>query len=188
MSYAEKLWELLLPLGVYCRQGVYTGGELAGEGQALDGVLAALEELEREAILDTAEAWGLERWESLLTRRPVFYDQAGRRAALSALLRIGGDSFTVAALNDNLKGCGINAVVSETEERGVVQVHFPNVPGVPEGFERLRKIIEDILPCHLRVDYVYWFLTWGQLEKKFPTWGAIEESGHTWEELEKLVL
>lgn len=184
----EKLWELLLPLGVYSRQGVYTAGELASEGEALDGVLAALEELEREVMLDTAEGQGLERLESLLTYRPVFYNQEGRRAALSALLRIGGDSFTVKALNDNLKGCGINAVVSETEERGVVRVHFPNVPGVPEGFERLRKIIEGILPCHLQVNYVYWFLDWGQLEEKFATWGALDRSGHTWEELEKLVM
>lgn len=188
MSYEEKLWELILPLGVYRRQGVYTAGELASEGEALDGVLSALEELEREVMQDSAESWGLERLEGLLTYRPVFYDQEGRRAALSALLRIGGDSFTVKALNDNLKGCGINAIVSETEEQGVVQVHFPNVPGVPEGFERLRKIIEDILPCHLQINYVYWFLVWGQMEEKFPTWGELDRSGHTWEELEKLVI
>ena len=187
MSHAERLWELLLPLGPYRRQGVYTAGELEGEGKALDGVLASLEELEREVMLDTAEGQGLEALESLLTYRPVAETAATRRRALSALLRIGGDSFTLAALNDNLAGCGLNAVVSETEEPGVVEVRFPDVPGVPEGFERLKQIIEDILPCHLQVNYVYWYITWGKMEERFPTWGDLDKGGYTWDQLEKLV-
>lgn len=185
MSHAGQMWELLLPLGPYRRQGVYTAGELAGEGRALDGVEEALEDLEREAMLDTAEGEGLERLEELLESRPVARTAPGRRAALAALLRIGGDSFTLAAINDNLKGCGLNAVVSETADPGVVEVRFPDVPGVPEGFARLKRIIEDILPCHLRVDYVYWYITWALMEERFPTWGDVE--GHTWGELEKMV-
>ena len=187
MSHAQKLWELLLPLGPYRRQGVYTAGELEGEGRALDGVLASLEELEREVMLDTAEGQGLEALESLLTRRPVAETAPARRRALSALLRIGGDSFTLAALNDNLAGCGLNAVVSETEEPGVVEVRFPDVPGVPEGFEQMKRIIEDILPCHLQVNYVYWYITWGKMEEQFPTWGDLDAGGYTWDELEKMV-
>lgn len=187
MSHAQRLWELLLPLGPYRRQGVYTAGELAGEGKALDGVLSALEELEREVMLDTAEGRGMEELEALLTYRPVAETVEARRRALSALLRIGGDSFTLSALNDNLKGCGLNAVVSETGEPGVVEVRFPDVPGVPEGFQQMRRIIEDILPCHLQVDYVYWYITWGEMEERFPTWGELDESGYTWDELEKLV-
>ena len=187
MTHTDRLWELLLPLGPYRRQGVYTAGELKGEGEALDGVLSALEELEREAMLDTAEGRGLEEIEDLLSHRPVAGTAGARRAALSALLRIGGDSFTAAALNDNLKGCGLNAVVSETGEKGVVEVRFPDVPGIPDGFQQLKQIIEEILPCHLRVDYVYWYITWGELEERFPTWGDIEAGGYTWGELEKLV-
>ncbi len=187
MSYVERLWELLLPMGPYHRQGVYISGELEGEGEALDGVAAALDELEREAMLDTAEDSGLEELESLLVHRPVAETAADRRAALSALLRIGGDSFTLKAINDNLRGCGLNAVVHETEEAGVVEISFPDVPGIPDGFEQLKKIIEDILPCHLQINYVYWYITWQMMEDKFSTWGAIEEGGYTWEALEKLV-
>jgi hypothetical protein len=187
MSHAQQLWDLLLPLGPYSRQGVYTAGELEGEGRALDGVQSALEELEREAMLDTAEGVGLENLEGLLVHRPVAETAPARRAALSALLRIGGDSFTLAAINDNLKGCGLNVEVSETGETGVVEVRFPDVPGIPEGFEKLKKIIEDILPCHLEPRYVYWYITWQMVEEKFGTWGAIEAGGYTWEELEKLV-
>ena len=187
MNCAQRMWELLLPLGPYSRQGVYTAGELAGEGQALDGAEAALEELEREAMLDTAEGWGLDNIEELLVHRPVAETAPNRRAALSALLRIGGDSFTLAAINDNLRGCGLNAAVSETEEPGVVELRFPDVPGIPEGFEQMKKIIEDILPCHLKVNYVYWYITWQMVEEKFQSWGDIGSGEYTWEALEKLV-
>lgn len=186
-GHADRLWELLLPLGPYSRQGAYTAGELAGEGAALDGVEAALDELEGEAFLDTAKGYGLEELEGLLVHRPVAETASQRRAALSALLRIGGDSFTLAAINDNIKGCGLNAQVSETEDPSVVEVRFPDVPGIPDGFAQLKKIIEDILPAHLRVDYVYWYITWQMMEERFGTWGAIEEAGYCWEELEKLV-
>lgn len=187
MKHADRLWELMLPLGPYTRQGVYTAGELKGEGEALDGVLSALEDLEREAMVDTAEGWGLEKIEELLAHKPVAGSKEARQAALSALLRIGGDSFTAQALNDNLKGCGLNAQVSETGERGVVEVRFPDVPGVPDGFEQLKKIIEDIIPCHLQVNYVYWYITWQRIENRFSTWGEIGAGGYTWGALEKLV-
>lgn len=186
-GHAERLWELLLPMGPYSRQGAYTAGELAGEGSALDGIEAALDELEREAMLDTAEEDGLDRMEGLLAHRPVAETPQARRAALAALLRIGGDSFTLTAINDNIKGCGINAEVSETSDPGVVEVRFPDVPGVPAGFEQLRKIIEDILPAHLRIDYVYWYITWRLMESRFQNWENIEGEHITWNELELLV-
>ncbi len=130
---------------------------------------------------------GLEAVEALLARRPVAASLERRRAALAALLRIGGDSFTLTAINDNLKGCGLNAVASETETPGVVEVRFPDVPGIPDGFESMRAILEDILPCHLDIRYVYWYITWALMEERFATWGDIEKLGPTWEELEKMV-
>ena len=115
------------------------------------------------------------------------YGADEEQAALAALLRIGGDSFTLTAINDNLKGCGLNAVASETETPGVVEVRFPDVPGIPDGFESMRAILEDILPCHLDIRYVYWYITWALMEERFATWGDIEKLGPTWEELEKMV-
>ena len=187
MGYGNYLKDLLRPLGVYRLEGTINGGELEAVGADLDGVAAALEETEREMLLDTAEGAGLAAVEALLARAPVADTLERRRAALAALLRIGGDSFTLAAVNDNLKGCGLNAVVSETADPGVVEVRFPDVPGIPDGYGTLRKIIEDILPCHLQVDYVYWYITWAMVEERFGTWGAIEAGGYTWEQLEKLV-
>ena len=186
-GYAGYLKELLRPLRVYELEGTANGAELEAQGQALDEAEAVLEEIQREMLVSTAEGRGLEAIECLLVRRPVAPNLELRRAALAALLRIGGDSFTLAAINDNLKGCGLNAVASETGTPGYVQVRFPDVPGIPDGFEELREIIESILPAHLGIEYVYWYITWALMEERFDTWGDIEAIGPTWEELEKMV-
>lgn len=187
MNHAAYLKELLAPLRVYQLSSSYNAGELAAQGWALDGCGARLLEVEREMLVSTAQDKGLEAIERLLARRPVTSSLERRREALAALLRIGGDSFTLAAINDNLKGCGLNAVARETGQPGYVEVYFPEVPGIPEGFEEMRAIIEDILPCHLGITYVYWYITWALMEQRFHTWGAVEAAQHSWEELEKLV-
>lgn len=187
MSYAEHLRTMLEPLGVYQLRDSYNGGELDSQGLALDGVDGSLEELLREADLTAAEDWGLELIAGLFLRRPVADSSARMRKALAALLRIGGDSFTLEAINDTIAGCGITARVDETGEPGKVQVSFPEIPGVPEGFEEISRIIEDILPAHLLIEYVYWYITWAELERKFATWQALEDRGLTWAQLETLV-
>ena len=189
MSYAGYLKELLRPLGVYnLEDGTFNAAELDGIGAALDVCMAYLEHLEREMIVSTAQDMGLDQVEALLSLHPATEDTDRRRAALAALLRIGGDSFTLTAINDNLAGCGLNAVASETDQAGVIEIRFPEVPGIPDGFEQMCKIIEEIIPCHLLIEYVFWYITWLLLEAKFSTWAELEAAELTWEGLEKLVL
>lgn len=188
MSHTDSLKQLLRPLGVYQLEGSINGAELESVGSALDVLQNQLELLHREADLTTAEGEGLEAWLSLLARRPVAENPEQLRAAAAALLRVGGDSFTLKAINDNLLGCGINAVAAETETPQTVSVSFPQVPGIPDGFEELCAIIEDILPCHLAVEYLFWYITWAIMEQRFATWSEVEALHQTWQGLEKLVI
>ena len=187
LGYEEYLAALLRPLGVYDLQpGTINRGELAAYGRALDGAGEELDHTAREMSLTTARDFGLERIEALLPYRPVCQTARQRREALAALLRIGGDSFTLAAINDTITGCGIPAVVKELGT-GQVSVSFPGTAGVPAGFEELKKIIEDILPTHLGIQYDFWFLLWRELEEWFPSWRSIEDRNMTWTELETCV-
>lgn len=186
MSYGQYLREVLRPLGVYDLNAPFNGGELDAQGAALDAVQDGLEEVQREALLVTARSWGLENIARLLARRPVAERPAQLADALAALLRIGGDSFTLAAINDTINGCGIPAKVIEVGA-GEVEVSFPGVAGEPASFQELKKIIEDILPTHLLITYNFWYLTWMELERKFPSWRSIEERDLTWDGLETCV-
>lgn len=184
MGYGTYLVELLRPLGVYdLSRGTVNRGELDGYGAALDAGFDHLEDTGREMNLETAEDFGLARVEELLPYRPASDTLAHRRAALAALLRIGGDSFTLAAINDTLAGCGINAKAVETGTPGYVEVYFPDVAGIPEGFDQLRAIIEEILPCHLEITYVFWYNSWADLAQMVTTWGGAASTGKTWYEL-----
>lgn len=186
MSHAQYLRDLLRPLGIYDLEAPFNGGELDVQGAALDGAMEQLEETERESSLATAEGWGLEKIAGLLARRPVATDPRKLAAALAALLRISGDSFTLNAINDTITGCGVPAVVRELG-KGQVSVSFPGVAGEPEGFLELKKIIEDILPAHLGIEYSFWFLTWQELEEHFPSWQSIEDLELSWSRLETFV-
>ena len=172
---------LLRPLGVYdLREGTVNRGELTAYGMALDNREEELNDVAREMNLTTAMDFGLERIEDLLPYRPVCETAAQRRAALAALLRIGGDSFTPEAINDTLRGCGLNARAEEGEKPGYVEVYFPDVAGIPEGFDRLRGIIEEILPSHVEVTYVFWYNTWSIVGERHPTFGDAAATGLSW--------
>jgi len=187
MSYADYIWALLEPLGVYQKSGTFQMGEIQAQGEALDQVDSQLMESEREMCLATAQDWGLERVAGLFRHRPVASTTKRLRAALAALLRIGGDSFTLEAINDTIAGCGVHALVQENGTPNEVVVTFPQVPGIPKGFEEIKEIIEDILPAHLLITYNFWYVTWEELERRIRTWQEIEDRDLDWEGLETLV-
>ena len=137
----------------------------------------------REMSLATAEGMGLDRMDSLLPYHPVSTTAEERRRAIAALLRIGGDSFTLSAVNDTLSGCGISARAIEGTSPGCVEVTFPDTPGEPADFERLRPIIEEILPCHLDISYRFRYNTWGELMELVDSWGEAIQTDMTWGQL-----
>lgn len=184
MEHLENLIDLLRPLGVYdLRSGTVNRAELESYARPLDGGLADLDATAREMNLASAEDFGLDMVEALLPYRPVSVTEEQRRAALAALLRIGGDSFTPAAINDTLSGCGVSARAEETDRPGYVEVYFPGTAGVPEEFDRLRLIVEEILPCHLGITYVFWYRTWGELADMVTTFGGAAATGKSWYQL-----
>ena len=181
LRFEDCLVDLLRPLGVYdLRSGTINRGELAAYGVELGGGEQELEDTAREMNLVTAEDFGLERIEALLPYRPVCTTVGQRRAVLAALLRISGDSFTPEAINDTLRGCGLNARAEETDRPNYVKVYFPDVAGIPEGFDQLRIIIEEILPSHVDITYVFWYNTWAMVAQRHPTFGDAAGTGLSW--------
>ncbi|MBR5534522.1 MAG: DUF2313 domain-containing protein [Ruminiclostridium sp.] len=188
MSVGQSLRDLLTPLGIYRWEGAYQWAELQSEGLALDGVGDTLAEIQREMNLATAQAEGLAGVQTLLGADPGARDQEELRLALAALLRIGGDSFTLAAMNDTLRGCGLPARVEETGDPLHLVVSFPGIGGIPVDFERMQTILEAILPCHVWVDYALSSILWSVFESRFGDWDSLEGDKITWTDLENMVV
>ena len=178
--YEEYLRALLAPLGVYrLDRDSISGAELCALGRGLDFISDRLETVERESVTETAEDEGLRRREALFLRRPASTTLKERRAAIAALLQIDGDSLTPEAINRTISGCGIRARAIELGTNKV-RVEFPETAGMPQDFEQIEKIILDILPCHLDVEFYLRYLTWAECHKAGYTWKSIEEQDHTW--------
>ena len=181
MGYCDHLKNLLRPLGVYdLTPGSLSASELEALGQGLDKASEAIDYVEQEGSLPTASGLGLDRWESLFASAPVHYSTQLRREAIAALLRIGGDSFTLAAINDTISGCGIRALAQEKDRFGYIRVIFPEVAGIPEDFERIRTIILDIIPCHLEVEFYFRYLTLAECHAHGYTWAIVHQQEYTW--------
>lgn len=188
MGSGDQLRTLLRPLGVYdLTPGSLSDSELEALGRGLDGVRGRLDDVEREGSLATAEGEGLDRLEALFARTPVHYSTELRRQAIAAILRISGDCFTLTAINDTISGCGINALALEKGRFGYIRVIFPNVIGIPEGFEQIRDIILDIIPCHLDVEFYFRYLTWAECEAHGYTWAIVEGRSYSWFEFEMAI-
>lgn len=181
MGYCDYLKNLLRPLGIYnLADGSLSASELEALGRGLDEASQAMDYAEREGALPTASGEGLDRWESLFASAPVHYSTLLRREAIAALLRIGGDSFTLSAINDTISGCGIRAVAQEKDRFGYIRVIFPEVAGIPEDFDRIRTIILDIIPCHLEVEFYFRYLTWAECHAYGYTWAVVHQREYTW--------
>lgn len=178
--YEEYLRALLAPLGVYrLDRDSLSGAELYALGRGLDEISARLDRAERESVTATAEDEGLRRREALFLRRPASTTLKERRAAIEALLQIDGDSLTPEAINRTISGCGIRARAVEAGTNRVV-VEFPDTAGVPQDFDQIEKIIMDILPCHLEVEFRLRYLTWEVCHQVGYTWALVEERRYNW--------
>ena len=182
--YEVFLRELLEPLGIYdLSEESVSGAEIFALGAGLDTVSQQLERTEREALTATAQEEGLTRREALFARRPAADTPEERRKAIAALLQIDGDSLTPSAINSAISGCGIRAKALELDT-GHLRVIFPETAGVPAEFPQIQKIILDILPCHLEVEFYFRYLTWDECERDGMTWNWVETHEHTWDSFE----
>lgn len=184
MGYYDYLKGLLEPLGIYDLENHAGASELKGIGAQLDEVFDGLEEFGREVLPLTASGYGLSDIEELFPYRPSFITMEDRRRAVMALLRIRNGCFTVDALCDTLSGCGINAVVTERETPMSVEVTFPDNLGIPDEIDKLKQRIEQILPCHLEVNYRYIYATWGDIMAGISSWKSLQELCGSWKALE----
>ena len=177
--YEAHLRSLLSPLGIYdLEEHSASGAAVCALGTGLDTVSRRLEEIEREAMESTMVRNPM--------RRPAAVTAEERRAAIAALLQIDGDSLTPAAIDRTIRGCGIRARALEMGG-GQLRVIFPEVAGEPEDFDQIRKIILDILPCHLEVEFYFRYLTWAECEAAGYTWGQVEAAEYTWESFQLAV-
>ena len=187
MNYTNYLKEILQPLDIYDLENGVGAEELAVIGQQLDAVFDALEEIRREAFLASAESYGLTNFEAALPFTPAYLTTEDERRAVMALLRIRGGCFTLPLLQSTVSGCGLTATIEEGTEAMTAVIRFPQNRGVPDGFEKLQKRIEEIVPCHLQTTFVFIYTLWQELTAGLASWSAAQSLAGTWKAMETYI-
>lgn len=149
------------------------------ENTELNAVENAINDILNQCFIDTA-TWGLKYWEQLLNisvdeNKPAEY----RRSVIKSKIR-GTGTITVNLIKAVVESYSNGEVtINENVSPYTFEVKFIGAKGIPPNLDDLKKIINEIKPAHLAVQYSFTYTVWNEV--KNTTWGNIKIG--TWEQL-----
>ena len=119
-----------------------------------DGVINNTEDMLNQFFVESA-TWGLDKWEKMLGIPKNTLDYVTRRENIKAKMRARGTSSikTIKNICEAYSYGEVDIIVNHEDYS--FEVHFVGSIGVPQAFEELDKIINEIKPCHLAHTYKY---------------------------------
>lgn len=149
-------------------------------GLSLDNFDAEMELLLAQLNIDTA-TWALAVYEKELgLKTDVSKTLDDRRSLIKSKLRgtgkIGAAQIKVVA--DSYS----NGDVEVTLDNGI-HIEFSSIYGVPSNMADLKKIIREIAPAHLEINYVFRYHTYEEMAATGLTYEELTATGLTYEEI-----
>lgn len=152
--------------------------------QELGQINIDIEDLIKQCFVDTA-TWGLEIWERIFgiqTDKTKPLDQ--RRSMIKAKMR-GAGTVNIEQIK-NIARAFLNGELDVTENFAnySIDIEFTDYGGVPPNRDDLTKILREIIPAHLEINYILNYLLWSVLRNLEWTWDDIDAMDITWADLE----
>lgn len=147
----------------------------------MERILAKVRDTEKQMILSEA-THALDRYEQDLgidTNPTESYEV--RRSRILAKLR-GMKTITRTALTDLVKTY-IDGIVTVEEHpaESTVDIRFVTRKGIPGTMEDIEKAVEEVIPAHLYVNYIFTYRTWADVEAFIGRWDDV--AAYTWDGL-----
>jgi len=79
---------------------------------------------------------------------------------------------------------GVNPTDFLPQKPYTVGIKFVSQLGIPPNLEDIQRAIREILPAHLAVEFIFSYITFGELEERGLKFGDIESAGLTFGELQ----
>lgn len=145
--------------------------------------------------------WGIPRWEKLVGL-PVntsfsvndYLDETNssvikeRRSAILAKIN-GYGTITKQKLIDICAVYSTGKVtVTEFANEFRLLIEFIDEVGVPKEIDTLKKVLREVIPAHLTIDYSYRFLKWDDLDGYKWSFDVMDGKQLTWDELSLMVV
>lgn len=179
------------------KSGVY-GEIFRVEAGQFDNFDDRLSDIRKQMVVDTA-TWGLDIFEKELgipTDRRKTYNE--RRSVIKAkmrghgsvdiaLIKLVAESFDYGDINVQYGPITYTFDTYRAEEFSPpypIIIRFVDARGIPSNIEDLKKEIEEIKPAHIRVEYLFRYMTWDELDDQEIIWDELDALGLTWDEFE----
>ena len=164
----------------YSKSAVMAAVLLPHENE-LARIVAKVEDTEKQMIISEATS-ALDRYEQDLcidTNHPESYEV--RRSRILAKLR-GLKTITKTALKNVVKTY-IDGIVTIEEHSNdfVVDIKFVTRKGIPGTMSDIEKAVDEVIPAHLYVNYIFTYRTWDDVYEFIGTWDSV--SAYTWDGL-----
>lgn len=147
----------------------------------LERIIAKVEDAEKQMIISEA-THALDRYEQDLcieTNHSESYEV--RRSRILAKMR-GLKTITKTALKNVVKTY-IDGIVeiNERPDEFIIDIKFVTKKGIPGTMGDIEKAVDDVIPAHLYVNYIFTYRTWDDVAEFVGTWDDV--SAYTWDGL-----
>lgn len=178
----NAIYEALRPLRLY-RLGQDSGidHELMAYEVAFAAAAAALDQLERQAFVQTATGSALALHEKLvgLTPRDTLGDDARRDLVLYRMGTAPFD-FTLRGMVNSVRAAGMEATILEDVPGEHLTVRCVRIVDQSLELDELTASVRKVLPAHLDVTFDIGDLTWDMFEAGDVAWERWDATGMTW--------
>lgn len=147
----------------------------------LERIIAKVEDTEKQMIISEA-THALDRYEQDLCIETNYTESyEARRSRILAKMR-GLKTITKATLENVVKTYidGI-VVVDEHPNEFTVDIKFVTRKGIPGTISDIEKAVDEVIPAHLYVNYIFTYRTWDDVYNFIDTWDDV--SAYTWDGL-----
>lgn len=149
-------------------------------GLSMDNFQDEMKELYDQLNIDTA-TWALSVYEKELgIRTDLTKPLEERRSVIKSKLR--GTGKIGAAQIEIVAESYSNGEVEVTLDHGI-RIEFVSTYGIPPNMEDLKRVVREIAPAHLTINYVFRFYTYWEMKATGMTYAEIKATGLTYKEI-----
>jgi hypothetical protein len=165
---------------------------LDAQGAEVDEYRVAVEQIRDAAFVRSTEDWGIQRWEDLLELPPEpTLTLSERQDRVVSHIRGFGTTLkeTIALIAEAyVFGAVSVADVNDGTPDYTVEVTFVDERGVPSNLSDLEQAVEEAIPAHLALEFIFTYNTWDEIDAATMTWDDLDALALTWDEFEGLEL
>lgn len=184
-SQTLALKSVLRPLGIYKLSGdTLVDFELTAYAAGLEILNQALQELEREAFIPTAQSYGLTNRESICGKIKISRLIDERRDMLIYRNSISNTDFTKEGIEKALISVGLKAIINENLDGATIYINCFSVLDDLWTTSEIEAAAKKFLPAHLTANFDYRVISWSNIEGRSLTFGSMDNADLTWNSID----